>query len=140
MFVLYELRLVASSPCPRYLCLRCASPLGMPYGAWGWLYVAFLPSVRTSFNHSEVYPQFSSLALEFTLSLSPSVAYLTYSRGVCAFLLWSLPPGTSHSAHSRGPGESCSPDSQQGNVSSLALEFTQSLSPGTTNLVCNRGV
>ena len=61
----------------------------------------FLPSVRTNYYLSDVYPEFtpesyspdsqqgnvSSLALEFTLSLSPRDALLTRSRGVCAYLL-----------------------------------------------------
>ncbi len=68
--------------------------------------------------HSGVYPEFipgncspdsqqgnvSSLAFQFTLSLSPRAAHLARSRGVCAYLLWRLPPRTTPLTYCRGPG------------------------------------
>ncbi len=52
---------------------------------------------------------FSSLAFEFTLSLSPRAAHLARSRGVCAYLLLSLPSVCAYLLFCRGSGAGGSP-------------------------------
>jgi hypothetical protein len=41
---------------------------------------------------------------EFTQSLSPGAAYLTRSRGMCAYLLFEFTPGSTHLVSCRGSG------------------------------------
>ena len=66
-------------------------PRVYPKLAPGVCLLAFLPGESPPLDSQQ--GNISSLALEFTLSLSPRTAHLTRSRGVCAYLLVCRGPG-----------------------------------------------